>query len=377
MKIAIYIGQLGLGGAEKQVALLREGLEGRGHEVLVITSADQLFDGVAGTFGSRLAAIPRKPKRARWSSLKRVLRSYRPDVLHNQLGAANFWGTCAAKAARVPAIIISYLSTDPGKKRHQVVLDRYLAIQASGIHVNSERVKERYVRIVGNAARKIKVIYNGVDASRFDRNRYANDREAIRIKDMQIPAEAPAIINVANLYRVKNHALLIKALVEIHAKCAPGKRPYLVLLGAGPEKQNILNAAASSGLLPYLRIIGRVTDPERYLAASDIFVLNSDVEGFSNALLEAMASSLPCVATDVGGNAEALGPDTGTVTPPRDPEALAAALNRLLENKNVREGLGAEARRRVVELFGVERMVDETEAWYRTLLRGVNSGIDS
>lgn len=367
VKIAIYIGQLGLGGAEKQILLLREGLEERGHEVTVITSEDQLFDRVADAFGTRLTAIPRRPRRAKWVGLTEVLKYFRPDVLHNQLGAANFWGTCAGKAARVPVKIISYLSTDPEKRWHQAVIDRWLAAHASGIHVNSERVKERYAEIVGHAARKIKLIYNGVDAARFDRHRFLHAREEIRKNDMRLPPEAPAIINVANFFPVKNHALLLKALAEIHAGRAPEKRPYLVLLGAGPEKQSILNAAAASGLLPYLRLPGRVSDPEKYYAASDIFVLSSDAEGFSNALLEAMASSLACVATDVGGNAEALSRGAGIITPRRDHEALAAALDRLLRDETAREKLGAEARRRAVDFFGVERMVNETEAWYRGL----------
>ena len=367
MKIAIYIGQLGLGGAEKQIVLLREGLEERGHEVMVITSADQLFDGVADALAARLIAIPRRPRKAKWVGLTEVLKSYLPDVLHNQLGAANFWGTCAGWAARVPVRIISYLSTDPEKRWHQAVIDRCLAAQASGIHVNSERVKDRYVKIFGNAARKIKLIYNGIDTARFDRQRFLQDREEIRKNDLHLRPDAPVIINVANFFPVKNHALLLKALAEIHAGLAPQRRPYLVLLGDGPEKQNVVRAAAASGLLPYLRLPGRVSDPEKYYAASDIFVLSSDAEGFSNALLEAMASSLACIATDVGGNAEALGRGAGVVTPPRDQKALAAALDGLLKKEYAREKLGAEARRRAVDLFGVRRMVDETEAWYRAL----------
>jgi len=370
VKIALYIGQLGLGGAEKQIVILREGLEERGHEVTVITSADQLFDGIADAAGARLTVIPRRPRKAKWDGLAGVLKSHRPDVLHNQLGAANFWGTCAARATRIPVKIISYLSTDPEKIWYQAVIDRWLAAQVSGIHVNSERVKERYDKIVGNAARKIKLIYNGVDAARFDRHRFLRDREGIRKNDMDLPPGAPVIINVANFFPIKNHALLLRALAEIHAGRAPQKRPFLVLLGEGPEKQNILNAAAALDLLPYLRLPGRVSDPEKYYAASDIFVLSSDAEGFSNALLEAMASSLASVATDVGGNAEALSRGAGIVTPPRDHEALAAALERLLGNETAREKFGAEARRRAVDFFGVGRMVDETEAWYRELYAG-------
>jgi glycosyltransferase involved in cell wall biosynthesis len=126
--------------------------------------------------------------------------------------------------------------------------------------------------------------------------------------------------------------------------------------------------ASRLGIEPYVRFLGQVRDVAPYLAAADVFVLSSDAEGFSNALLEAMASSLACVATDVGGNAEALAEGAGVVVPPRDESALAAALTALLADESRRKALGEAARRRAVETFGLERMVAETEAWYREIL---------
>ena len=234
--------------------------------------------------------------------------------------------------------------------------------------VNSEGVAARYRPILGKAAAKIRVIYNGVDTARFDRAPYAAKREEIRRLEMHVPAGAPVVVNVANLLPVKNHGLLLRAWARVHEGRGAATRPYLLLLGDGPEKEGIFAEAARLGLLPYLRVLGRVGDVERYLAASDVFALSSHAEGFSNALVEAMASGLACVATDVGGNAEALAGGAGVVVPPGDEDAFAAALAALVDDEARRRELGATARARAVVSFGMERMVEETERWYRELL---------
>lgn len=374
MKIAIYAGQLDVGGAEGQIVLLARGLRRRGHDLLLITEEGRTA-AVTADLLANLVLVPHRPRRARLRALQEVLAGTCPDVLHCQLTAANFWGTMAGRRAAVPVIIISFLSTDPWKKWYHRAADRCVARRATAVLANSQRVAERYGRLLGRGGEKIRVIYNGVDTSRFDRTRFAAARDAIRNDELHVPAAATVIINVANLHPVKNHLLLLRALAQVHAGLATADRPYLVLAGDGPQKEKIIGAAGQAGLLPYLRLLGRASDVEKYLAAADVFALSSDAEGFSNALLEAMSSSLACVATDVGGNAEALAEGAGIIIPPRDAEALAAALAGLLENKRRRDEFAAAARRRAVERFALERMVAETEAWYKALVAGGNQGL--
>jgi glycosyltransferase involved in cell wall biosynthesis len=366
LKISIYIGQLDVGGAEGQVVLLARGLKGRGHDVMLITEEGRTAALTPDLLGN-LVLLPRRPRRARLRALEEVLAVARPDVLHCQLTAANLWGTIAGRRAGVSTIIISFLSTDPWKKWYHLLADRYVAARANGIWCNSRRVADRYRRLLTAQVSKFRVIYNGVDATRFDRARFAAARERIRADELRVPADAPAIINVGNLHPVKNHALLLRALAKVHAGLAAAERPYLVIVGAGPEQERIVGEAGRLGLLPFLRLLGPSREVERYLASADVFALSSDAEGFSNALLEAMSSSLACVATDVGGNAEALDGGAGVVVPPGDEDALAAALADLIMNGERRAELGEAARRRAVETFGLARMVAETEAWYREL----------
>ncbi len=367
MKVAIYIGQLDVGGAEGQIVLLARGLKGRGHDVMLITEEGRTAAVTPDLFGN-LVTVPHRPRRARLRALTEILAVARPDVLHCQLTAANLWGAVAGRRAGVPALIISFLSTDPWKRWHHFLADRYAAARANGIWCNSERVAGRYRAVLKRHAARFRVIYNGVDTARFDRARLAPARDAIRRDELRVPADAAVIINVGNLRAVKNHALLLRALAKVHAALDAAAKPYLVLVGAGPEQERIIDEAGRLGLLPYLRLLGPARDVERYLAAADVFALSSDAEGFSNALLEAMSSSLACVATDVGGNAEALADGAGVVTPPGNADALAGALTEILGDEKRRGELGEVARRRAVETFGLARMVEETEEWYREIV---------
>jgi len=368
VKVALYIGQLDVGGAEGQVVLLARGLLARGHDVLLVTEEGRTA-AVPEELEVRLARIPPRPRWRRFVRLEEALAAFRPDVLHCQLSSANFWGVLAAGRAGSPAVVISFLSTDPWKKQRHLWLDGWLAARARGVWANSREVAARYARVWGKrSAGKIKVIYNGVDTARFNRRRFASRRAAFKKEELRVPPTAPVVIHVGNFFAVKNHAGLLAAFAAAAADRKPRSRPYLVLCGDGPEKRNILATASALGILPYLRLVGRVPDAERYLGAADVFVLPSRAEGFSNALLEAMASSLACVATDVGGNAEALADGAGVIVPAGDEGALAAALAGLLDDEDERRRLGTAARRRAEGAFGLARMVDETEKWYRELL---------
>jgi glycosyltransferase involved in cell wall biosynthesis len=369
VRVALYIGQLDVGGAEGQLLMLAAGLAARGDDVLVITEEGRTA-ALPADLASLVRTVPGRPRGARRRALRDALAAFAPDVLHCQLTSANLWGTLARAQLRLrPALVISFLSTDPWKRWYHLALDRRLAARADGVLCNSRLVAARYAPVLGKAAAKITVIYNGVDAERFDAARYAGERALLREEVWRVPAAAAVVVNVANLYPVKNHGLLLRALARVHREREAGARPYLVLCGDGPAKQDLLWQAGELGVLPYLRLVGRVGDVERHLAAADIFALSSDAEGFSNALLEAMASGLACVATAVGGNAEALAEDAGVVVPPRDGEALAAALAALADDGVKRRALGERARARAVSAFGRERMVAETRAWYEELVR--------
>jgi glycosyltransferase involved in cell wall biosynthesis len=364
-RIAIYIGQLGRGGAEGQVALLARGLLDRGHDVRIVTGKGPA-DVIPPELSGYVTRLPDRPRFARWRSLRRFLRVFEPDVLHNQLSVANVFGAFVGAAERVPCRIMSLLSTDPLKSFSIKAAERLAAKFAHRIMVNSASVREVALRRLGIPEDKAVLIYNGVETDRFAPERKDEYRAVVR-RELDIPEDAFVVGNVANFYPIKDHGTLLEATARIYAVSA-GKN-YLLLVGSGPEEGGIRDKAKGLGLFPHVRLAGSVADVERYYSAMDVFALTSLAEGFSNAVLEAMAAGLPCIVTDVGGNAEAVEDGVnGYVVPPGDVTAISDKLSVLSENEGLRADMGATGRRIAIDKFGVDRMVDETVGMYAEVL---------
>jgi len=167
---------------------------------------------------------------------------------------------------------------------------------------------------------------------------------------------------------IKNHAILLQAAEILISRGMPVR---VLLVGSGPELAKLKESVAASP-----RLSGRVvfagadSDVPALLNAMDVFVLPSLSEGMSNTLLEAMASSLPVVATRVGGNPELVEEErSGWLFEPGDVMALAAILERIGRDSNLREGLGQAARRRAVQHFSLEGMVGSYRNLYVELAR--------
>lgn len=368
LRVAIYIGQLGRGGAEGQVVLLARGLLDRGHDVRIATGEGPA-DVIPTELSDYVTHLPDRPRLSRWRSLRSFLREFTPDVLHSHLSVANLFGTFAGAAERVPCRIMSLLSTDPLKSLSIKTAEKLAAKFAHRVMVNSDGVREVALRRLRVPEGKVVLIYNGVDTDRFGPDMRRKFGPTMR-RELDIPEGALVIGKVANFHPIKDHATLLAAVAEVHKGGAGVEKPYLLLVGSGPEEGAIRDKADELGLLPYVRFAGSVAYVERYCAAMDVFALTSRAEGFSNAVLEAMASGLPCVVTDVGGNAEAVDEGVnGYVVPPGDADAVHGKLSILLKDEGLRADMGAAGRRIAVERFGVDRMVDETVGMYRGVLR--------
>jgi glycosyltransferase involved in cell wall biosynthesis len=177
------------------------------------------------------------------------------------------------------------------------------------------------------------------------------------------------VTTVGNIRRVKGHDIFIKAAASMVPHF-----PNVSFSIAGdvlePDYFAELQALVRNlNLSDHLHFDGSVTDLHHYLSAADIFVLPSRSEGFSNAILEAMAASLPVVATDVGGNSEAVKDGiTGFLVPSNDPAALASAITRLLSDPSQAKAMGAAGKVLVTENFTIEAMMTRITTAYKNLL---------
>jgi len=364
--IVLAIGQLGLGGAEKQVTLLARELLQRGADVTVMS----LFRGSAGPYYDALteAGVPVHlgdfPRFWHGSTRDRAgvarafirlvgdLRALQPEVVHGFLYQAYVLAAPAARLAGVPVVVAGRRSLGHFKEGKPVMLavERLANHMTAGLVANSQAVSADVFRQERVPRSKLSVIHNGLPREAFE-----------AASPWNFDAPFPVVLSVGSLKDLKGHRFLITAAGILADR---GRPVTVVLAGEGPCQEALRSLA--SCLSVDLQLLGPRTDVPSLLWGADIFVLPSLEEGFSNALLEAMGAGRPIVATDVGGNAEALA-GTGRLVPPADPVALADALDSLLSDPRGRRTLGAEARHRAFSSFGLDAMVDAHLALYERL----------
>jgi glycosyltransferase involved in cell wall biosynthesis len=223
------------------------------------------------------------------------------------------------------------------------------------IIVNSEAGRRFHLRR-GYPKRKLVVIENGIDTEQFrpDAVRRAEVRREWNVAD-----DHRLVGLVARLHPVKGHREFIEA-ASIVARRAPSTDFVCVGRGDGPERSALEDLARTYGLEKRLRWAGERTDMPAVYAALDICCLSSTGEAFPNVVAEAMACGTPCVVTDVG-DAAAIVNGTGTVVPPRDPDAFATGIESLVRRADrEREEFEAAVRARIEKHYSVDRLVTRT-----------------
>ncbi|HUP24834.1 MAG TPA: glycosyltransferase [Thermoanaerobaculia bacterium] len=267
---------------------------------------------------------------ARWSST-------RPRMIAGQRSLTAYSGWSAVRAARWT----------------RRLCDRVVAVSEASRQALIEREHCDPARIV--------VIENGVDCQRFRPRNAERARRALGL------SEAALVIGaIGRLSPKKGFHDLVAAVERLSAADLPVE---LVLVGEGPERARLEAEARAARLDGRIRFLGHRSDVEDLYAAFDVFVLPSYEEGSPNALLEAMASGCPVIATAVGGTPEILdGPSLGRLIAPGDPVGMAATLEELLRDPALRRRLGNGGRERVEELYELGGMIRRHEELYLALV---------
>jgi len=225
---------------------------------------------------------------------------------------------------------------------------------------------EREALLTAGVARpeQARVIWNGINVRHF--HEVQVDR-VLQRDALGIPTDAKVITTISRLYKPRDFDTLLLAFQKVVAAYPD---TYLLIVGDGPYRPQIQALISRLNLTSRVALSGFRRDIPQVLAVSDIFVLSTALwEGLPLTVLEAMASGLPVVVSDVGGVREAvLHQETGILVPPKDHRALYEALSELLTNRSRARAMGLRGRERARMFFGVERMVRETAALYEELV---------
>ena len=310
---------------ERYVAAIAQAL---GDEALLVHPGVEELE----RLGVRTVVLERPTVRG----LAALLREARPRVAH----VTDVWpqAVVAARLARVSRVLVTH-HTPELPRRDNLAGRAWLRL---GWALRPEVIYTSAADAERDGRRPSHVVPLGIDLDRF-----ASGKPAL-------PKDGPLVGNVARLAPQKGHATLVEA-----ARLVPGAR--FAIVGDGELRAELERRAEG---LP-VQLLGARDDVPDLLASFDVFAFPSLYEGLCVAVIEAQAAGVPVVATPVGGIRETVvDGETGLLVPPRDPEALAAAIRRLLDDPALARRLAEEARRRVRERFSERRMVEETLRLY-------------
>ena len=379
-EVLYVISNLGIGGAERHLALVGRALSGKGLGVCVYSLAgDGPLRGLLEEGGVTVLMPPGSRASIEGSSIFRAMRlvlaavhlTYvmlrtRPKIVHFFLPAAYLIGAVAASLARVKIRVMSRRSLNVYQRAYPTMrwLEMKLHGRMSAVLGNSMAV----VRQLRDEERvpedKLGLIYNGIEILQSTGNRIVV-RSSLGLDDQTL-----VFVIVANLIPYKGHRDLINAFSLASDRI--GQPWHLLVVGRNDGIESKLRAVASQrNIDKHISFLWLRSDVTRLMLASDVGLLSSHQEGFSNTILEGMAAGLPMIVTNVGGNAEAVvDGETGLVVSPHDPASLAEAIVRLAGDPALRQRYGAAGLKRIEALFLSDTCAAKYEALYRGLMQG-------
>lgn len=368
IRVAYVIDHLRVGGAQRHLLEVVRGLDRDAYDLEMWSAAADPGDlaavferegvpvrsfGISGTMMS-----PRT-----LSAVRRVAADFRArgvHVVHGYLFEGNFLAALTGRLAGAPVTLVSKRSLDRyGRfdRRAAAWLSNRLA---SRVTVNAAAVREITIEHERCAPERIVTIPNGVALPSVGGAATASGQSA------DPRGNGPLVGMVGRLSWKKGYAFALAAAVKLKERI-PGVRFDIV--GDGEQRRELEESAQRLGLADTVRFLGQRRDVPELMRTFDCYVLSSVIEGMPNALLEAMALGLPVVTTSAGGSAEVVcDGESGLVVPPRDPDALANAVERVLRDADFARRIAASGERRVRENFSLDAMLRAFDGLYRAEL---------
>lgn len=353
---------LAYGGAEIQVAALSKGLRQRGWDVSVVSLMEpRALTDELRAHGVEIRSLGMKRGQADWRGLvklRKIVREFRPDIVHSHMVHANLLARVVRVIAPVPGLICTAHNTDEGAQWRYVayrLTDRLCDHMTNVSAVSVEASIERGAVPAG----KIECVPNGVDFSRF---RVGEEvRELVR-EELGVGGDF-LWLAVGRLEAQKDYPNLLHAFADVARGC---RSTRLAVVGDGPLRGELKALANRLGVAEKISWLGLRDDVPHLLKAADAYVMSSEWEGLPMVLLEASAAGLPIVATDVGGVREIVAPEAGgTLVAARDHTGLADAMRQLMGlSADELSSRGAKASAHARSRYSLDAVLDRWEEMY-------------
>lgn len=378
--VLYFIYGLGEGGAEHQMLQLAKRMKESGHyrvHIACLLRTGDLLNEAEQIVGEKVPGFPitsfyNRTMLVQLRRFARYLRENEIEIVHAQDFYSNIFGMIGAALAGVPARIAFKGETEFSRSPGQRFAERCAFRLAHAVIANAEAVRNRMIR-EGVAAEKLVTIYNGIDLQRVAPSEGQRREEVLA--GFGLPYESPRrfVTIVANIqHPVKDHPMFLRAARRVRAAIPDAA---FVIAGQGELKDSLQAYAAELGLLEDVFFIGRCDRVGDLLGISEVGVLSSKAEGFSNSILEYMAAGLPVVATDVGGAREVVSEgETGYLVTSGDDVAMGEHIISLLREPDRARLMGERGRQIVAEKFSWEAHLNILQRFYGQLLARKQAG---
>jgi glycosyltransferase involved in cell wall biosynthesis len=367
VRILFLSTSMGMGGADQQLLSAARELRARGHDIMIVSLTPLGAMGIEaraeGFRAESLGMARGVPDPRGLVRLVRLVREWRPDVIHSHMVHANLLARVLRVLAPVPALVSTIHNITEGGA---LLMAGYRASNALVDHMTiiSQAAAARFIRDRIVPSRLLTVIPNGVDPRPFAR--VAPETRAALRRSLELGDEF-VWLAVGRFELAKDYPNMLRAFASVRER-QPGA--LLLLVGEGALQAEAEALTHTLGLTPAVRFLGVRRDVPDVMRAADGYVMSSAWEGMPMVLLEAAAAGLPIVTTNVGGTGEVVADgSSGFLAPARDPAALAAAMTRLMALPEAdRRAMGEQGRERVMSRFSLVRVVERWEALYRAVL---------
>lgn len=364
MKILYIITGLALGGAERITVDLANEMAIRGHDVLIVyLNGENVFQNqIQHSICVKKILVTKEPINFMKSLIKarRVLKRFRPDVVHAQMFHANVFARLLRCIVSIPLLICTEHSKNIESNVRMVIYQ--ITDFLSNVNTNvSQEATEYFIEKNAFSASKSCFVYNGINLKYF--KKITNKKSYIREK-YGIAEDDFVFLNVGRLVLAKDHINLLNAFLTFHAKYKKGR---LLIVGNGPLLHILETYVAKEDLTECVLFAGAHDNVLDFYNAADCFVLSSSWEGFGLVLAEAMGCELPVISTNAGGCAEVVG-DSDFIVPTNSSNALASKMEEIFALPIEKRMLIGKNNRVKVEKFDISNIATQ---WLRIYEFGI------